>query len=156
MEKKLPMKFNPGMKKYEVDWPTRPGPMKKVKVNWLWIILILIFISVIFGLMVRVILKPISCTEEGRVCADGSVVSRIPPDCEFEPCPDENLTKNYCTQEQRNADACIEIYQPVCGWNNENIQCIRYPCAQTYSNSCFACIDENVAYWTEGECPKGF
>lgn len=48
-----------------------------------------------------------------------------------------------CTDESRNVDACIEIYQPVCG----------RPINQTFSNSCFACIDENVAYYTGGECP---
>lgn len=62
--------------------------------------------------------------------------------------------KTFCTSEQRGKDVCIEIYQPVCGWSDpEKIQCITYPCASTYSNSCFACIDENVLYFTEGECP---
>jgi len=63
--------------------------------------------------------------------------------------------KDVCSKESRNAEACIEIYQPVCGWNDpEKIQCIKFPCANTYSNSCFACIDENVLYYTEGECPE--
>ena len=62
---------------------------------------------------------------------------------------------NYCTPESRNSDVCIEIYKPVCGWNDPSkIQCIRYPCAQTYSNDCQACANENVLYWTDGECPK--
>ena len=60
----------------------------------------------------------------------------------------------FCKPEDREAEACIEIYQPVCGWfDPEKIQCIRYPCAQTFGNSCFACMDENVLYYTEGECP---
>ena len=67
---------------------------------------------------------------------------------------EEISEKTFCTQEQRNVDACIEIYQPVCGWSDpEKIQCIKHPCANTYSNSCFACTDENVLYYTEGECP---
>jgi hypothetical protein len=53
----------------------------------------------------------------------------------------------FCTPGQRNVDACIEIYQPVCGWNDpEKIQCITFPCASTYSN--------NVLYYTGGECPE--
>jgi len=47
-----------------------------------------------------------------------------------------------CEPENRNADACIEIYQPVCGM----------PINQTFSNSCFACIDESVMYHIGGEC----
>lgn len=67
----------------------------------------------------------------------------------------ESEKQVYCTEESRTGDACIELYAPVCGWNNpEKIQCIKYPCAETYSNSCFACLDEKVEYYTEGECPK--
>ena len=46
-----------------------------------------------------------------------------------------------CQVSQKDEDiACIEIYQPVCGCNNE-----------TYSNSCYAGRD-GVTYWSEGEC----
>jgi hypothetical protein len=43
---------------------------------------------------------------------------------------------------------------PVCGWFNQSIQCFKYPCAMNYGNKCMACAAENVAYWTEGECPN--
>lgn len=61
-----------------------------------------------------------------------------------------------CEPEQRNAEICAMDYNPVCGWNDpEKIQCIRYPCAQTYSNSCEACKNPDVKTWTRGECPSG-
>ncbi len=64
-------------------------------------------------------------------------------------------TKTYCAPEPRETDFCIQIYKPVCGWFDPNkIQCIRYPCAQTFSNSCVACSNNDVLYWTEGECPQ--
>ena len=63
--------------------------------------------------------------------------------------------QHYCTTEQRKGEICPELYKPVCGWfDPAKIQCIKYPCAQTFSNSCFACHDGKVLYWTEGECPK--
>jgi hypothetical protein len=62
--------------------------------------------------------------------------------------------KNYCSPESRQAEVCAQFYQPVCGWFNSSIQCIKYPCAATYSNSCFACANPQVEYWTDGECPK--
>jgi len=63
-------------------------------------------------------------------------------------------TKTYCTPESRNADFCTAIYQPVCGWNNPTkVQCIKYPCAETYTSPCNACKNDNVEYWTPGECP---
>ncbi len=35
---------------------------------------------------------------------------------------------------------CIEVYEPVCGCNN-----------QTYSNSCYA-QSAGITSWTDGEC----
>ena len=73
------------------------------------------------------------------------------------PAPNQNepLKQNYCTAGQRQGEMCIELSQPVCGWfDPARVQCIRYPCANTFSNSCFACHDDKILYWTEGECPK--
>ncbi|MBS3080894.1 hypothetical protein J4221_05460 [Candidatus Pacearchaeota archaeon] len=65
----------------------------------------------------------------------------------------KTLKENYCPPESRKGDVCIELYQPVCGWfDPEKIQCIKYPCAETFSNSCFACMNEEILYWTDGEC----
>jgi hypothetical protein len=63
-------------------------------------------------------------------------------------------SKTYCTPEQKSAEVCFEIYQPVCGWFNNDVQCVKFPCADTYVNSCFACKDSKVDYWTPGECPS--
>ena len=50
--------------------------------------------------------------------------------------------KESCAPETRNAEACVEIYDPVCGLPNK----------ETYSNSCFACLDSNVQYHVLGQC----
>jgi len=94
--------------------------------------------------------QSVACQEDAKVCPDGSMVVRVGPNCEFEPCPNYKIK---CTEEQKNAEYCITLEQPVCGWFNENIKCIKYPCAQTFSNNCFACMDENVESWTPNECP---
>jgi hypothetical protein len=61
-----------------------------------------------------------------------------------------------CQPEQRNAGACIEIYQPVCASIDTGIRCITEPCdsfeLKTYSNGCFACSDPKVIHYEEGEC----
>ena len=31
--------------------------------------------------------KPVACTADAKVCPDGSGVGRVPPNCEFAPCP---------------------------------------------------------------------
>jgi hypothetical protein len=35
--------------------------------------------------------KKVFCTQEAKLCSDGSYVSRIPPNCEFPMCPKEDL-----------------------------------------------------------------
>ena len=58
----------------------------------------------------------------------------------FISCDDED-SSTPCQLSEKDEDmACIEIYQPVCGCNN-----------QTYSNSCYAGRD-GVSSWSECEC----
>ena len=58
----------------------------------------------------------------------------------FISCDNED-SSSPCQLSDKDEDiACIEIYQPVCGCNN-----------QTYSNSCYAGRD-GVTSWSEGEC----
>ena len=58
----------------------------------------------------------------------------------FISCNDED-SSSPCQISKKDEDmVCIEIYQPVCGCNNE-----------TYSNSCYASRD-GVTSWSEGEC----
>jgi hypothetical protein len=65
--------------------------------------------------------------------------------------PDLAVTE--CLPEQRDVDACIEIYQPVCG--TVNVQCVTTPCdpaQETFANSCKACTNSLVSSYTKGEC----
>lgn len=34
----------------------------------------------------------IACTEDAKLCPDGSAVGRVPPDCDFAPCPGEECS----------------------------------------------------------------
>jgi len=66
------------------------------------------------------------------------------------------LAVTECLPEQRNVDACIEIYQPVCA--TVNVQCVTTPCdpvQETFSNSCKACTNPLVSSYTNGECTRG-
>ena len=58
-----------------------------------------------------------------------------------------------CNPVERQAEACIEIFQPVCG--KINVQCITTPCNpvhETFPNSCFACQNELLESYTNGAC----
>ena len=88
------------------------------------------------------------------MCPDGSFVGRTAPGCAFAACPDEvppSSGEIVCTQEQKDAEACIEIYAPVCA--SYQVQCVTEPCnpvPKSYPNSCFACADNSVISYTEG------
>lgn len=58
--------------------------------NKLFIILILLILAS------GCVQGPVACTEDARLCPDGTSVVRVPPDCEFEPCPkcSEGDTRN--------------------------------------------------------------
>jgi hypothetical protein len=60
-----------------------------------------------------------------------------------------------CIREHNNAAVtlCPADYDPVCGWFDNSIQCVTFPCAETKGNLCMASIDPNVASTTPGECP---
>ena len=150
--------------------------------------------------------KLIACTEEAKMCPDGSSVGRTGPNCEFAKCPDStqiaNPASTFCIENggtleivneasgqigictlsdgqkceewayfrgecpsTNSADKatrcsdprpeiCTMEYIGVCGFFNESIKCIKYPCAATYATGCTACSDPKVAYWIDGECPK--
>lgn len=101
----------------------------------------------------------VACTMDAKECPDGSFVGRGGSDCEFAECltvvreePTENLVI-ICSEESKQVDACIEIYQPVCGL--VEVQCVTTPCPpikQTFGNSCSACAQGNVTSYEIGEC----
>ncbi len=97
----------------------------------------------------------VACTMDAMQCPDGSYVGRTGPNCAFvcpasdTPNPDEII----CTAEQKQAEACIEIYAPVCA--QVQVECVTTPCnpvPQTYPNSCFACAENRVISYTDGSC----
>lgn len=88
------------------------------------------------------------CPQDAFECEDGSFVKRDPNNgCEFRPCPEDvgyEAIKYYCRDNQRTVEGCAELYEPVCGFGSFG--------SEEFSNSCFACQDVRVEYWTEDVC----
>lgn len=55
-----------------------------MKVEMVLLILVVVIISL--AMLTRVP-QPKACTLEAKICPDGSAVGRIPPNCDFAPCP---------------------------------------------------------------------
>lgn len=75
--------------------PTTEVPRKKNTV--LWIAIALFVLALLAGgayvvLNTGLLTKEKACTQEAIVCADGTSVGRVGPNCEFAPCPTPPLT----------------------------------------------------------------
>lgn len=102
--------------------------------------------------------QPVACTMEAKMCPDGSFVGRQGPNCEFAPCPGESAGEkvvSHCGPRLSEPIFCTEQYEPVCA--QVQVECVTTPCdpvSQTYSNSCFACANDRVLSYTEGDCEE--
>jgi len=51
---------------------------------------------------------------------------------------------------------CIQVYEPVCGYRDTGLRCIKAPCDTwewvEYSNSCTACSDNKVHGYLPNQC----
>jgi hypothetical protein len=110
------------------------------KLEVISVIVVLVIVLVFFYTIFKP--KDYACTEEAKICSDGTVVVRVGENCDFQPCPDVEENRVYCTPEDRNSDMCTFLYDPVCA----------YPAKETFPNSCIACSDETVLYWVSGVC----
>lgn len=91
-----------------------------------------------------------------KIRMDFQIVTKADVDSFLEFLSQKEEGRVYCEASQRNADACLTIYQPVCGWfDSDKVQCVTYPCAQTFDNSCKSCSNPNILYYTDGACPSG-
>jgi hypothetical protein len=115
---------------------------------------ILIMFVVILALVAVVLYKGAESLPKPFEQKDEVVVVEKKPDTK-EDTDIENQDREVfsCEPEQREADACIQIFAPVCA--EINVQCITTPCPpvkETYSNSCEACKNSLIDVYTEGEC----
>ncbi len=69
-------------------------------------------------------------------------------------CIDIDTNAHFCTDGERDVEVCNQEYDPVCGWFYDDVECDERPCAVNAPNPCEACINEDVEFWTEGECPE--
>lgn len=62
----------------------------------------------------------------------------------YESCLNESEI-TYCQPEDRETEVCMQLYEPVCGFTSGGGK-------ETFSNSCFACSNNQVEFYIPGEC----
>ena len=102
--------------------------------------------------------SPIACTQEAKLCPDGSYVGRTGPNCEFAPCPEPTPfeTTVYLREGEQEGSFLLEKIYPD---RLEGINYIEYPVAivegfpltlkvgETTSNGCTIAL---TLVWIEG------
>lgn len=86
-------------------------------------------------------------------CADVPVPTQTTPASQADMDFSDAVKITFCTAEQKAATVCAQIYSQTCGWFNSSVKCIKYPCAQNFSNVCDACANPQVESWSVGACP---
>lgn len=89
-------------------------------------ILIIVFILIAAGLTLSIVWQnkklpvpesgnkeeEVFCTMEAKECPDGSYVGRIPPNCEFAPCPSETIPNDWLTYVDTDRENNISFSYP--------------------------------------------
>jgi len=101
-----------------------------------------IVVSVLLGGILISIILSLQQSDNGEVDSHGCLVEAGYYWDETQEICIKDSEKEFCPSGSRDADVCIEIYNPVCG----------FPIKQSFSNSCFACLNRNVDYYIPGEC----
>lgn len=82
--------------------------------------------------------EPVFCTEDAKLCPDGSYVGRQGPDCEFAACPEvEDIPSDW---ENYSDDDLSFSYPSELG--KEFIEATQWPPAVTVSEGIFSCVGE--------------
>jgi hypothetical protein len=97
---------------------------------------------------------PIACTQEAKICSDGSAVGRTGPNCEFAKCPDSNNIQNNSLKFLDDEDIRAEL-QNLKSINaypdNKNIDSSQYPVILgIYSKNGLTLVEE---YHCSDVCP---
>ncbi len=72
--------------------------------------------------------EPVACTAEAKICPDGSSVGRLPPDCEFEACPETKTCDALTPCETGECYKFEDEETPICYTGDPCLRCASGKC----------------------------
>lgn len=120
------------------------------------ILVCFIFIALLIKFFVPSVkpIKSVACTEEAKICSDGSAVTRSGPNCEFAPCPNEqNLTTaDFVCADSKTIGAIFDNGEKSSvKLNLSDGRSMNLPSTISASGSRYASPDESVIFWNKGD-----
>ena len=80
----------------------------------------------------------IACPEDAKVCDDGSTVGRVPPNCEFAPCPSSDNSITGMPILEESSDNTVEPKEA------EPVLISTHVCREGYKTSAYWCPDNRI------------
>ncbi|OPL11954.1 MAG: hypothetical protein AVO34_01675 [Firmicutes bacterium ML8_F2] len=69
--------------------------MNKILIILIVLVIVIIVSGIWLGLRLITDEEPVACTMDVKQCSDGSYVGRVPPECDFAPCPKTKIINLY-------------------------------------------------------------
>lgn len=95
--------------------------------------------------------EQVVCTQEAKLCPDGSYVGRSGPNCEFAACPEDPLTKNWLTARATSTDLTFRYPE---NFGTAYLEAFDWPPQLQVLDEPFACTEAGSPIARAGETRK--
>jgi hypothetical protein len=94
----------------------------KNKKFWFFVFIIILIVGILFFVITKFFDKPeqMFCTQEAKLCSDGSYVGRTGPDCDFAECPNNEVLSNFGNNQIEEAITEYLLTQEYFSWKTRD------------------------------------
>ena len=129
----------------EQNQPQIPQSTHTDKTIIFLIVISILIIAVVASLVLPNYKKPqeqVFCTQDAKLCPNGSYVSRTGPNCEFSPCPDTPISDTYKWKQVTDSEQGISYQYPE-SLNTKYIHTNTWPPVVTVKRQKYTCLESS-------------